>query len=287
MAIGIVLTLAAVLLAVVVALSVHGSALDAVVEAPLALRREQVRWRRGGVVTGLAAAISCAAVGGLGVGILLAAPLFGVFVIAGVCGGELRVTAPTSATSSASVTIRTASLYLPRTLTKSVLGSSTVLAVILVGTSLIGSRDDLGRQGRALSRACGAMSSTTGPWPGTYYTVPLAVLLVVGLALAVAAVRHVVDRARPGSSPGVTAADDQLRRLAAGTVVGAAGVLIAVTLLGTSLTAAGALLRNTCSRGGWHVAGWTLLASTPLWLALLAVSFGAINAGMRRLTVDA
>ncbi len=288
MAVGIVLTLMVMLLASAVALSVRRSAADAVAKATVTVRRQQLRWRRGGLVAGVVAAIACANAGGLGVGILLAAPLFGLFVIAGVLAGELSVKVPAIGTMSASVTRRTASLYLPRTLTRSVVVSTAVLGVTLIGTSLVGSPDDLGRAGRSLELTCDSTtSSATGPWPGTYYTVPLLLLLVIGLMFSVAAIKKVVQRARLGSSSDAAAADDHLRRVAAGTVVGAAGVLVSITLLGTSLTAGGALMHNSCSAGGWQVAGWALLASAPVWLAMLAASFAALNAGLRRRTVDA
>lgn len=286
MAVGIVLKLLGVLLAGAVLTSAHRPAPLAVVDAPLVVGRRQVRWRRAGLVAGVVAAMAAANAGGVGVGVLLAAPLFGLFVIAGVLAGELSVTVPATGTMSASVARRTGSLYLPRRLTRSVVVSSAVLAVTLLGTSLVGSHDDLGRAGRSLELACNSTtSSATGPWPGSYYTVPLLPLLMIGLLCSGAALKRVVQRARLGGSLDVAGADDHLRRIAAGTVVGAAGVLVSITLLGTSLIAGRALLDNACSAGGWLITGWALVGSVPLWLALLAASSAALHAGMRHLTV--
>src|SRR3712207_5636972 len=61
------------------------------------IQAETRRWRVVGFVLGAGAALATGLSGGLGRGLMLAAPVFAVFVLAGVVFGELRVTAPAGA----------------------------------------------------------------------------------------------------------------------------------------------------------------------------------------------
>jgi len=64
--------------------------------------------------------------------------------------------------------------------------AATVLLVLVLGmTTAAGSPDDLGRAGRTLARQCSALVGTAvGPWPGSFYTAPLATVVLAGLVLA-------------------------------------------------------------------------------------------------------
>ena len=238
---------------------------------PAMVARHTARWRWGGVITGLAVGGVAAGSGALGRGFLLAAPVFGLCVLAGVVAGEFSVRPAAGRTRSAVLEVRRVRDYLPRPLTGAVLGAIAALAGLIAVTSAAAAPDDLGRAGRSLELACGAgLVQTSGPWPGLFYTVPLAVLVAAGLVLAGGALRAVVGRARTGTDPDAVAADDALRRRAAWTVTGACGILVAVPLAGLCIVSAGAVLSLFCRPAWLTVAGWALLALAGAAVALLS-----------------
>ncbi len=225
------------------------------------------RWRALGLLVGLAAGVLMLSGGGLGRGPMLAAPVFGLCVLMGVIVGELLVSAPQGSIRHATLEVRRFRDYLPRRLTIVVGATTTMLGGTLVVTTLAGSADDLGRAGRSLARECSAINSeAAGPWPGSYYSVPLAVTVGIGLLGAAAASLLIVRRPRQG---GDHAVDDTARRQAVSAVVAASGVLVAVPLVGVSLTAAGALFGISCRPVWWNVLAWSLLVLSAALVALL------------------
>ena len=207
-------------------------------------------------------------VGALGRGVLLAAPVFAVCVLAGVIIGELRVTAPTGDTRRVTLEVRRLRDYVPRKLGTAVGAALTLLVVILASTTTAGVADDMGRAGRTLFRQCSAtMSEARSPWPGSFYSVPLAVIVVVGLLVAAFALHRVVGRARQGED---AAADDGLRRSAAEDVTAATGLLVAIPLAGVAFFAGHAMLGISCRPTWWTAAGVALLALTPAMVVLTA-----------------
>jgi len=90
------------------------------------------------------------------------------------------------------------------------------------------------------------MSTAIGPWPGSFYSVPLSIAVLVGLIGAAVALRTVVLRPRRGSDPDLVAADDVLRRLSAKAVVAATGVMVAASLCGVALVAGMSLISAGC-----------------------------------------
>jgi hypothetical protein len=225
------------------------------------------RWRGAGLAAGIIVAVASAQFGALGRGLLLAAPLCALCVLAGVVLGELRVSAPEGPVRTAELQIRRVRTYLPRRLTTAVGVATALLVVVLALTTTTGSPDDLGRAGRSFARRCSAvLSGGTGPWPGSFYALPLAVVVVAGLLLAAFALHRVVQRPRQGEDPAV---DDGLRRQAAEAVTAACGLLVAVPLAGVSLVTAGALSNHVCPPTGSSVIVVALHLLVPV-LALLA-----------------
>lgn len=160
-----------------------------------------------------------------------------------------------------------------------------MLLGLLTVTTATGAPDDLGRPGRTLLLGCGpGLQQGHGPWPGSFYSVPLAALVVTGLIAAGAALRVVARRPRTGADPGAVAADDALRQRAAQTITGACGILIALPLAGTCLVTAGALLSFSCRPAWWTPAGWALLALLPATAALMGWCAAALLAPARAAT---
>jgi hypothetical protein len=234
------------------------------------------RWRLAGLVAGVAVAIVSAQQGALGRGLMLAVPLCALCVLVGVVLGELRLSAPRGAVRSASLEVRRARDYVPQRLTTAVGTATALLLVVLSLTTATGSADDLGRAGRSFARRCSAvMGGATGPWPGSFYSVPLALVVVAGLLLAAFALRRVVQRPRQGEDAAV---DDGLRRQAAEAVVAACGLLVALPFAGVSLLTASALHNHTCPPAGSSLAVVALWALVPALVALAAWCVGVLVA---------
>ena len=247
-------------------------------------------WRLAGALTGIVAGVVAAYQGGLGRGLMLAAPLFALCVLAGVLIGELRLGTPSGEVRSAALEVRRVRDYVPRRLGVMVAAGAVVLAGVLVWTTALGSADDMGRAGRSLARRCSAITGESrGPWPGSFYTVPLAALVLVGVLAAGIALTRVVRRARRS---GDVAVDDALRHSAAEAVTAAVGLLVAVPLAGVSGVAASALLGFSCAPATWTVGGVVLLSLVPVALGLAAwcsaalLSPAQVGLRSRRVPVD-
>lgn len=238
------------------------------------VQRATARWRTAGLVVGLVLAAGSASSGGLGRGLMLAGPLLALGVLLGVVVGELRVTAPPAEQRAALLEVRRVRDYAPRVLAPLVLAAGALLGALLVVTTALGSADDLGRAGRSLFRQCTALQSESrGPWPGSFYSLPLALVVGLGLVVAAVALRQVVRRPRQGSD---LAADDALRRRAAESVTAAAGLLVAVPFAGVAMIAALGLSGTSCAPTGWRVLGVVLLLLVPVLLGLGAWCAGLL-----------
>jgi hypothetical protein len=251
-------------------------------DIPRAVARRTAVLRWAGVTIGVILAVIAARSGDLGVGLLMAAPLFGLCALIGVLTGELTVRPPHGPTRTAAVEVRHIRDYLPRQLSRVVAAAGGALLVLLAATTSAGSPDDMGRPGRSLTRQCTSDTfESHGPWPGLSYTGRLAVVVLVGLLMAYVAVRIIVQRPRSGSTSDLTI-DDALRKRSARIVTGAVGVLIAIPLAGVSLTAAGSLLGISCAPRWWIITGWVLLALVPASLTMVSWCAAAILIPMDR-----
>ena len=110
---------------------------------PAAARRTAT-FRLAGMIAGLAAGGAAAGQGALGRGLLLAGPVFGLCVLAGVAAGEISVRPSGGRTRTASVEVRRVLDYLPRGLAVAVTAAAAVLAALLAVTTVTAGPDDLG-----------------------------------------------------------------------------------------------------------------------------------------------
>lgn len=241
-----------------------------------AVARTTTRWRWAGLAAGVAGLVVAAQTGSLGRGAMLAGPVLALGVLLGVVVGELRVAPQRGEVRSAVLETRRVRDYVPRATSWAVAAAVVVGAGLLTATTVTGSADDLGRAGRSLAYRCSdTLSGAAGPWPGSFYSLPLAAVVLGGLAATALALRAVTLRPRQGEDPWV---DDALRRHAARAVVAAAGLLVAVPLAGVA--AVTALTMNTawqntadCPFG----AAGTL--AVPLVVAALVVALLALALG--------
>lgn len=244
--------------------------------ATRAIARTTGLWRAAGLLAGAAAAAVVAETGDLGRGWLLAAPVFGLGVLAGAVTGELRAGRPRGAARTAALRTRRIRDALPPALSRSVLSAAVALALLLVVTTATGSADDLGRPGRELVRRCSAaVTEGHGPWPGSFYSLPVGGLVLCGLLVAGLALRRVVLRPWQPDDPGF---DDLLRSRSAEAVTAAAGVLVAVPLAGVAAVAAMALLGVSCGPVWFSVLAGVLAVVAVAALALAAWCAVALTA---------
>ena len=177
------------------------------------------RWRVGALVAGAVVAGGLLALGdaALGLGPALAPAAAGTVIVAGVCVGELTVRPTRTATRTASPRARRVLDFLPRAPLALAVTTLTLLGGVLAVAALLGDSDDLGRAGRALTVTCGEVTASRGPWPGSFYALPIAVATLVSVALAGFTCRTIAVRPAPDAPS--AAADTVLRRWSARTVL--------------------------------------------------------------------
>lgn len=260
------------LLLTVLAVSLSGGRIEADAEWA------RVRWMwAAAVVVGGVVAWWVARHLDLGRGLMLVPAVLGLSVVSGVGLAETVVRPRRPAgPRTASLLARRVTDYLPRGLTAVVAVTAGAHLATLAVTTASASADDLGRAGRRIAAQCGDTGSAASPYPGSFYSVPLAVvLLVIGLA-GLAAVTVVVRR--PQGFAADRAQDDVLRRRSATRVVAAAGAALAASQAGIASFAGAALLRLDCHRAWMPPLGWALLASVPVAVLLLGWFLGRVVA---------
>jgi hypothetical protein len=214
---------------------------------------------------------------------MLAPAVFGFVVVLGVGLGEtvVRPLRP-AGVRSASMTPRRLGAYLPRVptaLAVTVLGMTTVL---LTFTTLTASRDDYSRAMRALSCDNLRVGSSHTPYPGSYYSLPLALLLGAVLALAGLAVRQAIVRPRGLATD--DSGDDALRRRSLDVIVSAVGIAVSAPYIGLALTAGGALQGlgdsvPSCAPTWMQPVGTVVLLSALVALVVMVVCLSRLLGG--------
>jgi len=221
------------------------------------IARHTRRWRVIGLLLGGAGAVLALVLGervdALGRVTMLAPTALGAGILLGTIAGELTARPTVGIRRSAAVETRTLGAILPRGRALVLAGSTTLLVGALAIGAAWGSTDDQGRAGRVFSRLCTVadpdlgpvtMGSSRGPWPGSFYVLPLAAALLVLAALVAVALRAVVNRPRPAlDSRGL---DTMLRRWSVGNVLTAATVTVLGTLGPVAILLAAGLSDGTC-----------------------------------------
>jgi hypothetical protein len=222
------------------------------------VRGRTVAWRLVGLGVGIAAATALIMdpSESLGLGVALAPPTFALCLLCGVIVGEVFARPTVGATRTASIEVRSARAFLPRSMLWWVSGTGSVLFGFLLVTTMLAVPDDMGRSGRAISVACGPdVVAAASPWPGLYYSLPIGGAVLLGVAVATLAARVVAGRPRPQVEESGRNVDDQLRRTAGRTIVAAVGVLVAAPLAGSAAFAGTALQTVGCGSTALRVAG--------------------------------
>lgn len=197
-----------------------------------------------GLVGGLAAAMVMLRLREHWVGSLsevVAPAAFGLVVVTGVALGEVAVRPRrTPGPRTASLRPRTVRSYAPRVTTALVAAMGGLLAATLLLTTVTADRAGDGRL-RALACRTGDVTSVVTPYPGLYYSAPLAGVLLLTLAVAAVAARRVVTRPRGLAT--TDHGDDVLRRRSITVIVAAVGVAVSASETGVAAVAAEAFHR--------------------------------------------
>ncbi|WP_207556124.1 hypothetical protein [Intrasporangium flavum] len=227
------------------------------------------------VVVGAVAAWVLAGSLALGRGTMLAPAVLGFFVVAGVALSETVVRpARPAGVRTASLAPRRVAGFAQRTLVTAVVAITALHVATLVLTTGTASADDLGRAGRQVAADCGAYGSAAGPYPGSFYSALLGLVLLTTALAAAAALVAVVRRPR-GFAPDELG-DDVLRRRSTTRVLAAFGGAVAASHAGVAFFTATALLRMDCTAGWMTPVGWLLLASVPAAVVLLGWFVGRV-----------
>jgi len=226
------------------------------------------RWRWAGMLAGAIGAVVVVAESESVRGAMVAAPVFGVGVLAGTLVGELSMPAPTGQVRRAELRVRRTADYVPRGLGLLVSGATVALAALVAATTTLGST-------RTGDPTCLLQHDqyATVLWPGTQNTVPGLSVVLLGLVLAGLVLRRVVRRPR---SADVVQFDDVSRRRSGEVVTASAGVLVLASFLGIA-GSAGLTLRSlafNCAEPSWAETG-ALLSGLALAAFLATAWCGA------------
>lgn len=220
-----------------------------------------------GLVGGVAAAYAMAGRWEYGRGEMLAPSIFGLVVLAAVAVGE-TVVRPARPTGARSASLRTRAIrdYLPARASRAVLATGLGLLTTLALTTVTAARDQASQEMRVLACEAGGLSQVRGPYPGSFYSAPLASVLVLVLLVATLSAHQAVRRPRGFAT--TEEGDEALRRRSVSVIVAATGVAFAVTHFGIAMTAAAALVGlDSCAPTWAAPLGWILgLSAFPALL---------------------
>jgi hypothetical protein len=204
-------------------------------------------WRLGGIVAGAVAVWATRDVGALGAGVMLAGPVFGLCVLGGVLFGELLARRPAGPVRAAGLQVRRGLDFLPPRAGAATVLMTGALVVMAVGGAVTATRTG-DAAGRALQVECPPVTSSSGPFPGWFYSRPALVALVLGLAATLLVLRQIARRPWPASDvPQRDETETLLRNRSAEAALAGYGVLITTMLAGFAAFAGGTAANLRCA----------------------------------------
>ena len=256
----------------------------------LRLRRATVVGRLLGLGTGALLIVPVASLGGLGRGLMLVPATFAAVQIAGVLFADVVARNAARVPGVAGLEVRVLGDFLPRRLVRYTALAATALVTLMAWTTAVADPDDLGRAGRSFRHGCtaecgaGDVSRAFGPWPGSFYSAPLAVALLLVVLFAGAALWVTVRRPRNGADSEIARVDDVIRRRSAESVVAGVGIAVGGSLAGLGFFAGPALavrdVGSVLQATGLLITGGALAAVVlTVWCVVVLLLPGAGTAG--------
>lgn len=238
------------------------------------LRRTHAVARVIALLVGVALTAVAGSAWSLGRGLMLAPAAFASAQIVAVLIADRATYTAMRTPGVAALEVRRVRDFVPGALTAATVVSTVALGGALTWTTAVAGPDDLGRAGRALTFACveGCDQATISPWPGSFYSAPLAAGLGAVALLALIALAVTVRRPRNGADPVITATDEAVRRRSVETVVAAFGLAVGASLVGITLFAGVRLLvdANVPASSALTV-GAALVSLAGLWSLAVAL----------------
>lgn len=236
------------------------------------LRRWQMSLRLLAVVVGLAVIGPVTTLGRLGRGLMVVPAVFAAVQVLGILIGDVITRDDARTPGMAGIEVRRARDYLPQRLVRLLALAAIALAGFLIWATAVASPDDLGRPGRSLTFDCteGCTSGGLTPWPGSYYSVPMTVALLLLLLFACLAAWVTVRRPRNGADHEIVRVDDAVRRRSVESVVASVGIATSGSLAGVGVVAGAHLAASGANHAplALQMAGWALFATGVLSLGL-------------------
>lgn len=216
------------------------------------------------LVIAFATAALTSVTGELGQGLAMAPATFAVVLVTGVMFGEFVVRVPGALGGSHGVPVlpnrRRLVDYVPRGTFALVLLGGLATAAFLTWTSSVAVPDDAGLAGRAWQGADGLGT----PFPGSYYTGPIAGGIMLLVAMVVTSLLVVARRLRIEGDAEVQRLDDLLRLRTCEGALASAGVGLGATLAGSAAVAAERMLTLPVDPSATSLAPWVA------WLLMVA-----------------
>lgn len=191
-------------------------------------------------------------------GAMLAPVAFGGCVVAAVVVGETVVRPRRPAgVARGSLEPRRVWDYLPKVTAVATAVGALLLLVLFTATGLTAT--DVGGQSRGLGCPVNGGERVVGPYPGTYYSVPVVLGLIIVVALAGFGLRRAVERPRGFATDGY--GEDVLRARSVNAITCAVGLAVWPTLGRAAFDSAGAVSELSETFGGCYQAStlnwWT------------------------------
>ena len=249
--------------------------------AVMQVHRRSTRWFAWGVALALVVTVALFALAGVSLGRVaaLAPAVGGMTLLLVMCVGELRSPRQTTLTRTAVARPRRVrDLVGAGPLALATIAVAALTTTLVVGTAM-GSPDDLGRAGRALTTVCGDATTVRGPWPGSYYAIPIAAALLVGLVAAAVTCRTIVVRPARGAEGADV--DDALRRWSTRSVLLTVALVCWATLVPLLLLMTVAHSGGTCATSSTRALQLTFGAGALVTAVAAIGTFAALCTGPR------
>lgn len=199
----------------------------------------------------------------------------GLILIVATMIGQYRVRDAAREPGRASLESRYVGSYLPRLVTGMVAVGTVLLTALLIWSTSVASRTDIGRMAGYAYRCTVSQdgqefetTGMTGPFPGSFYSLPMAASLILVGVVAAVALTLVASRPRNGANANLVRIDDALRRQTAEGIMASVGLAIGGSMVGIGMMSSLAVSHAFC-RGAsepWFAVSLAVITQLVGWV---------------------